>query len=68
MQPDVAVARQNLIWFAVPDTGQEQRQICDRIFKDFMAAENLVDLERTKFIIDRLNCSVGRRLKRREGE
>jgi hypothetical protein len=68
MQPDVAVARQNLIWFAVPVTGQEQRQVCDCIFKDFMAAENLVDLERTKFIIDRLNCSVGRRLKRREGE
>ncbi|WP_166145559.1 hypothetical protein [Methylosinus sp. RM1] len=53
---------------AIPDAGQEQRQICDRVFKDFMATENLVDLERAKFIIDRLNCSVARRLKRQEGE
>ncbi|KAB2886462.1 MAG: hypothetical protein F9K38_00895 [Pseudorhodoplanes sp.] len=51
----------------VPDTRQEYA-ICDRAFKDFMAAENLVDLERAKFILEKLNCSIAQRLERRARE
>lgn len=50
------------------DKALEERPICDRAFKDFMAAENLVDLERAKFILDKLDCSMARRLERRTGE
>lgn len=56
-----------IVYVAV-DRALEERPICDRAFKDFMAAENLVDLERAKFILDKLDCSMARRLERRTGE
>ncbi|TRL32761.1 hypothetical protein FM996_11845 [Methylosinus sporium] len=54
--------------YVMADKALEERPICDRAFKDFMAAENLVDLERAKFILDKLDCSMARRLERRTGE
>ncbi|WP_036288269.1 hypothetical protein [Methylosinus sp. PW1] len=54
--------------YVMADKALEERPICDRAFKDFMAAENLVDLERAKFILDKLDCSIARRLERRTGE
>jgi hypothetical protein len=50
------------------DKALEERPICDRAFKDFMTAKNFVDLERAKFILDKLDCSIARRLERRTGE
>jgi hypothetical protein len=50
------------------DKALEERPICDQAFKDFMAAQSLVDLERAKFILNKLDCSMARRLECRTGE
>lgn len=63
----LAIALSSIIYVAA-DSALEERPVCDRAFKDFMAAENLVDLERAKFILDKLDCSMARRLEHRTGE
>ena len=39
-----------------------QRAACDRAVVTLLSTDSLVELERSKYLIERLNCSVSRRL------
>ena len=36
-------------------------RMCDVVVPKFLTTDNMVELERSKFIIDRLNCDIAKR-------
>jgi hypothetical protein len=47
----------------VPFPGEEmEHRICDQAVKTVLTSESLVEVERSVFLVDRLHCSVRRRL------
>jgi hypothetical protein len=41
----------------------EKRAICDRVVERLLAADTMVELERSKYLLDNLDCLVSRRLR-----
>lgn len=44
------------------DSFRTQRAICDREVATLLSTDSLVELERAKYLIERLDCSIKRRL------
>ena len=44
------------------NTYKTQRATCDRVVATMLSTDSLVELERAKYLIERLDCSVKRRL------
>jgi hypothetical protein len=41
----------------------EKSLVCDRVVERLLAADSLVELERSKYLTDRLDCLTSRRLR-----
>ena len=50
-----------LTFVMIPDLKRDTR-VCNRAFVQFQSATNIVDLERAKFVLRRMDCLIADRL------
>lgn len=55
----------NIVIFMMPSESESDRRIkaaCDRAFETLMTTKDLVELERSKFLLEKGSCSVQARM------